>query len=368
MRSSRWYIAILLLFSGPLASGQVRQEIHFPDLPGQRTLKCDFHMHSVFSDGEVWPTVRVNEAWRQGLDAISITDHIEYRPHKNDVKTNPNRPFEIAADKARECGLLLIRGAEITHDTPPGHFNAIFLADAAPLDTKDIYEAYGHVGRQKAFAFWNHPGWQGPERGQWGEVQTRLFENKQLHGIEICNGEVYYADAHRWAVEKGLTLVGNSDEHTPFSDLPWTATSHRTLTLVFARQKSEGALREALFAGRTAVWCQNRLIGPERYLAPLIAASLEVRPPRQGRKGAVWLEIANRCELELQLQPTGNARTQMTVPARATGLFKLDARAVAKGELICKVLNCLTDPNQPLEIKLTVPTPTAGTQPAGRQE
>ena len=42
----------------------VRREIRFPDLPGCGTLKCDFHMHTVFSDGEVWPPVRVAEAWR----------------------------------------------------------------------------------------------------------------------------------------------------------------------------------------------------------------------------------------------------------------------------------------------------------------
>ena len=41
-------------------------------------------MHSVFSDGLVWPTVRVDEAYRDGLDAISLTEHIEYRPHKQE--------------------------------------------------------------------------------------------------------------------------------------------------------------------------------------------------------------------------------------------------------------------------------------------
>ena len=64
---------------------QRRNEIQVPDLDGYTTLKCDFHIHSVFSDGLVWPTVRVDEAYRDGLDAISLTEHIEYRPHKQDV-------------------------------------------------------------------------------------------------------------------------------------------------------------------------------------------------------------------------------------------------------------------------------------------
>ena len=54
---------------------RVRTPIRLPDLPGYLTLKCDLHIHTVFSDGLVWPTVRVEEAWREGLDAIAITDH-----------------------------------------------------------------------------------------------------------------------------------------------------------------------------------------------------------------------------------------------------------------------------------------------------
>ena len=49
-----------------------RKEIHIPDIMGYKTLKCDFHMHTIFSDGVVWPEVRVQEAWEEGLDAIRI--------------------------------------------------------------------------------------------------------------------------------------------------------------------------------------------------------------------------------------------------------------------------------------------------------
>jgi 3',5'-nucleoside bisphosphate phosphatase len=58
-----------------------RQEIVIPDIDGYKVMKCDFHIHTVFSDGDVWPDYRVSEAWKDGLDAIAITDHIEYRPH-----------------------------------------------------------------------------------------------------------------------------------------------------------------------------------------------------------------------------------------------------------------------------------------------
>lgn len=59
-------------------------------------MKCNLHTHTVFSDGLVRPTVRIDEAYREGLDVIAITEHIEYRPHEEDVKANHNRSYEVA--------------------------------------------------------------------------------------------------------------------------------------------------------------------------------------------------------------------------------------------------------------------------------
>ena len=51
-----------------------RQIIQIPNVGAYQVLKCDFHMHTVFSDGHVWPNVRVQEAWTEGMDAIAITN------------------------------------------------------------------------------------------------------------------------------------------------------------------------------------------------------------------------------------------------------------------------------------------------------
>ncbi len=94
---------------GPLAA-QERTTIDIPNLPGYITLKCDFHLHTVFSDGKVWPTVRVDEAYRDGLDAIALADHLGRR-HDEDIVTSRNRPYEIAADRAKAKGIILIKGS-----------------------------------------------------------------------------------------------------------------------------------------------------------------------------------------------------------------------------------------------------------------
>ena len=138
-------IGVLILCFTFWGKAQVRNEIRVPDPEGYRTLKCDFHIHTVFSDGLVWPTVRVDEAYREGLDAIALTEHLEYRPHRQDIIASHNRSYEIAEKTARNNQVILIRGSEITRPMAPGHFNAIFLNDCDALElpmigTSDIHQ------------------------------------------------------------------------------------------------------------------------------------------------------------------------------------------------------------------------------------
>ncbi len=363
MRFTRSAVRSLLwLWIAPVAFAQVRQEIRFPDVRGYRTLKCDFHMHTVFSDGLVWPTVRVDEAWRHGLDAISITDHIEYKPHRDDVSTDQNRPFELAAARARERNIILIRGAEITRETPPGHFNAIFLRDVAPLDVKDFFEVFRQAGAQKAFVFWNHPGWKGPQAGRWTDDHDRIHAEGQLHGVEICNGDAWYEDGHRYAVEKNLVLIGASDEHGPFGDRPWTATEHRTLTLVLAGERSEEGIREALFAGRTLVWSQNRLFGRPDNLMAMFEAAVEIRAPHARGRDEMIAEAVNHCALDLELEKvSGAGPSRIRLPAAASTLIRLpDPKGEIPSPPVYRATNMLAAPGKPLEVALKVPQSQPG--------
>ncbi|MBD3647320.1 MAG: PHP domain-containing protein, partial [Pseudomonadales bacterium] len=107
--------------------------IVFPDTAAYKTLVVDLHTHSVFSDGHVWPTVRVAEAERDGLDAFAVTEHLEYQPHITDIPhRDRNRSFEEANRAAANLDLMVIPGVEITRVDDPGHMNAVFVTDANP--------------------------------------------------------------------------------------------------------------------------------------------------------------------------------------------------------------------------------------------
>ena len=99
----RHWLALILVVAGAIVPAQtpVRQPLPVPDVPGFKTLKADFHLHTVFSDGNVWPTVHVQDAWRDGLDVIALTEHAEYTPHSADVKVDIGRSSASSRSRSR---------------------------------------------------------------------------------------------------------------------------------------------------------------------------------------------------------------------------------------------------------------------------
>lgn len=358
LRRTVWIWALLACaWSQAAAAAEARYEIGWPDLPQHKTWVVDLHMHTVFSDGLVWPTVRVVEAWRTGLHAIAISDHIEYQPHKEDVPTKHNRPFEIAAGPARDRGLLLVRAAEITRDTPPGHFNAVFLDDIQPLDTPGFVDSLEEAKKQGAFVFWNHQGWKGEEKGRWLDVHTEIFDKKLFQGMEVCNGNSYYPTAHQWCLEKNLTMMGTSDIHDTETRLKNTAADHRTVTLVFIKEPTAQGLKEALLAGRTLVWFKDQVIGKPEWLEAMFAAGVRVLPPNSRGKAHVNVCIENSLPCDLVLKQAGKVGpAEITLPAKATTLLRVNAQDPnSPQELKYTVANWLVAPNKGLEVTLTVP-------------
>ena len=307
-RTSICILATIFILQGnSIGQLRVRQEVKFPDILGYKTLACDFHTHTVFSDGYVWPTVRSEEAWRNGLDAIAITDHIEYQPHREDIPTNFNRSFQLANQQGQDLGLIVIKGSEIIRKMPPGHFNAIFLEDATKLDTVDWRDALQAAYDQGAFIFWNHPGWRGQQPDgmpRWYNEHTELLEKGLLHGIEVVNEHEYYPQVHQWCLEKNLTMLSNSDIHQPiYMEYDYRGGNHSAMTLVFAREKTLEAIKEALMDQRTVAYTENTLIGQEKFLRPLFTESIEIENStiRYKDKKQIFIRIKNQSQTDFKL-------------------------------------------------------------------
>jgi 3',5'-nucleoside bisphosphate phosphatase len=324
---------------------QYRQILTIPDVDGYKVLKCDFHMHTVFSDGIVWPNVRLMEVYKEGLDAFAITDHLEYNPHSNEVITDNNRPYELVKSDALKNNILQIRGAEVTRATPPGHFNAIFTGDHSDYITdrttneKDR-EAVLKAHNQGAFIFWNHPGWKPNIEGsyEWIPFVEDLYKNKMLHGIEVFNGFGFHMKALDWCIDKGLTVIGSSDSHNLVKETydfnqPYV---HRTMTLVFSKERTEASIREALEAGRTVAWAGKYLAGKEEHLGDLFNACVQTMPAHYSEavrdgKFIKYYEIINISDLYFELEPgPGNPNSKIV-------LYPHSSRIISAGSGISKL-------------------------------
>lgn len=343
-----------------------RSEITFPDIPGLITLKCDLHSHTVFSDGLVWPTIRIEEAWREGLDAIAISDHIEYLPHTNDMIIKHGRSYQLTTNLAASLGILVIPAAEITRGEPPGHWNCLFVTNYEALVRKDYFEAVSNAFAQGCFIFWNHPGWKQPDwKSVWYKEQDIVYKRGHLHGIEIVNGDTYDPISHRWCIEKKLTLIGNTDIHNPIAlDYATTDGYHRPMTLVFAKNRSLAAIREALFERRTAVWFENTIFGDVEYLEPLFQRSIQITilQPDIKPKGRTLLHIKNSSPVTYHLVLKKNLK-EVSVPKKislaAQKTVLLEIRNGTNNfvgprqiTLPYSVTNLVVEPGKPLETDL----------------
>ena len=394
-RISRICVLVLLLLASKLvfAHGGVNasnadssRAIEFPDTEKYMTLTVDLHTHSVFSDGHVWPKIRVAEALRDGLDALAITEHLEYQPHRADIPhPDRNRAYDDAKAAAQNSELIVIRGSEITRNAPAGHVNAVFLDDANKLLKVDnppaalgdvsgyaaaamqwpAQKAIEAANAQGAFLFWNHPWWTRQQRD--GITRINAFhadnaKNGLLHGIEIANGSTYSEEAFQVALDHELTLIGVSDVHDLIDwDYQPHKGGHRPVTLVFTKEKSATAIQQALFANRTVVWFKNLLIGREEQLLPLLKASLGISKLNYRPETSVAeVTVTNASDADFDLRYVGDytfmfSADRIRIPAHDTvTLLIKPGRTLDSLDLEFIVENALVAPGEHPSILLRV--------------
>ena len=350
MKKLIFTVVILLMVSALQAQ---RKIVHLPDLPGYVTLKCDFHMHTVFSDGSVWPLNRIAEAYMNGLDAISITDHIEYNPKKDYIPVDHNAAWKITEAPAKEGNLLLVHGSEISRKMPPGHLNALFITDGSALVKDSVMDAVGEAIKQGAFIQWNHPGWKSQEPDgipKLYEIHRNLLAKKWIHGIEFFNGGEYYPLVLDFCIKYNLAVTGNSDVHGIISEsYREPEYKNRPMTLVFAKKRDIESLKEAMFAGRTIAYSKDMIGGKEEFVRPFFYQSISVGKVFYENEKNRYIEITNNTDIPYYLingpkgAPAGitlgaNSVTRVVLPKTFSGPLVYDVKNIMTGsESVLKV-------------------------------
>ncbi len=331
------------------ASAQLtKNKIVVPDIEGYKTLTGDFHIHTVFSDAQVWPSTRVHEAIWEGLDVIAISEHIDTRHQKmvnngTFVKEKCDRDYSYKlAKKAAGKDLLVVHAGEITRmGMPPGHFNCLFVKDNDEICAATEVNDHDHVlamegglreaRKQGAFLMWNHPNWckQAPNETVMSKAHKKILKDGYMDAIEIYNMACGYTpEGHQWALENNLAMLGNSDCHMPFfMEVDYLHGAHRPVTLLFANEKSLAGVREALDSRRTAVFAEGTVWGREQEVRPLLNACLKVNKT-QWKEKEIVIEFENVSSIPVTLtkgagsEDTWYAR-YVVIPGHSTFTYKV---------------------------------------------
>lgn len=262
-----------------------RKEIVLPcQVNGYNVYKADLHAHSVYSDGSVTPQFRVKEAWLDGLDILAITEHIEYRPFEKEMKkylggkkeADLNAAVKLAQAEAEQWDIFIIPGTEITRNgTTVGHFNALFTKDNNTIYHDDPVEAIRNAKKQGALVQHNHPGWRKTSI-DYTETEKIAYDEGLIDGVEVMNYDEFYPGIIDRVNERGLFISANSDIHASTAEDFNTRAFMRPVTLIFASERTEKGIREALESCRTLAFGFNTICGEEQLLKDFFQASVKV--------------------------------------------------------------------------------------------
>ena len=349
-----------------------RKEFHLPDVNGYHVYKADLHLHTMFSDGNVTPEFRVQEAWYDGLDVIAITDHIEgrkwegkmlkflkgYLPKgtvpvndrvsrqpadKRGIQADLNVSYQSAAAVADEYGMTVIPGAEITREPVAiGHFNALFIKDANKIYDADPAVAIENARQQGALIQHNHPGWRRTSV-KMTEFETQVYEKGYINGIEVMNGSQFYPSVLQRAQERRLYVAANTDMH--LTTQLYYQGEQRNMTLIFAKDKSLKSLKEALKERRTLAYSFGTVAGDEQLVKDFFLACIHAEVIKTDANGKHKVMLTNNSSVDFHLNFNGNS----------VCLDACSSRVVSAGKSLSFIVDNLWIPGDARHPRIVIP-------------
>jgi predicted metal-dependent phosphoesterase TrpH len=166
--------------------------------------RADIHMHTNLGDGWASPTRVVEEATRQELHIIAITDH--------DHLEGAKRVEEILAQQ--NSPLQMVRGVEVS--TRQGHLIGLFVKKA-PKAMRPVEESIEDIKEQGGIVIVPHPlGRLVPSLSR-ATIDALLNKGYTIDGIEMYNPSPANASmrsvVRRANQQWGFAETGGSDAH-----------------------------------------------------------------------------------------------------------------------------------------------------------
>ncbi len=194
--------------------------------PSPRTLLCELHAHTTWSDGALTLRQLVDLYGRAGFDVLCVTDHVlrsddPWRPPQSCVHQENFAGYlaavDLEAERARgRYGMLVVPGLELTHN----HRDPDLSAHALALGLRELVSPdLGLVGallsaREAGAALVAaHP--HGRDADPVPARTTRRFWREWdtlaplLHRAELFNGP----DLYGWVAAGDVPVVAGGDAH-----------------------------------------------------------------------------------------------------------------------------------------------------------
>lgn len=224
----------------PGATTKVRSRRQAPSKQ-ERTLLCDLHIHSNYSDGKLTVPDLIDFYGKRGFDAICITDHLA-DPRRVCGKITNFTSLVLSANQLdeyfeviererqrawRKYNMIVMTGIEFNKDglskKSSAHLLGIDLA--APISPAlDLPETIAQIHAQGGLAIASHPH---VYKTEWGKNTLYLWENIETYAPLIDAWEI--ANRNEIFTPVGtmrLPFIANSDFHKPKHIYSWKTLLH----------------------------------------------------------------------------------------------------------------------------------------------
>lgn len=175
----------------------------------------DFHIHSVFSDGELIPAEIVRRCEAIGYKALAITDHAD----QSNIDLIVPRIVKIFKEIQPYTSVVLIPGVELTHIPPETipemakearRLGAKIVVVHGESLVEPVKEGTNKMALQSDIDILAHPGLITEEEVIEAKNRGIYLEITARKGHSLSNGHVACV-----ALKHGAKLVINTDSHSP---------------------------------------------------------------------------------------------------------------------------------------------------------
>ena len=181
----------------------------------------DFHMHTVFSDGELVPAELIRRSIYAGLDGIAITDHADF----SNMEYNLSGIKKICEKinklygKSKKSNFKVLPGVEITHVPPALIKDAVSLARKSGAKiiivhgetlSEPVEEGTNSAALKENIDILSHPGLITEKEAILAKKNGIYLELSYRKGHCLANGHIAGI-----ARKTGAELIISSDAHSP---------------------------------------------------------------------------------------------------------------------------------------------------------